>query len=233
VLAKGVHIGPPRRPGCCLGVQVVALGDFGRPDLVEREAQQLSGNPNWSGKRRNWWRELRGKERENREEPTSHSNSTDWREELSPLRRSDSSGRARAARARLQNWSGNWRNWRGIETEDREEPITHSNPLIGEKLVGWEGNWGRERRERGGSREGNWGPGTREREGRERGEQTRGTRGIRLGEKRERRELLSSFCRLLPLAQPSPWDALPPLKPCLLVLLVASWPHDTMGLTRC
>jgi hypothetical protein len=90
------------------------------------------------------------------------------------------------------------------------------------------------RRERGGSREGNWGPGTREREGRERGEQTRGTKGIRLGEKRERRELLSSFCRLLPLVQPSqrrrlatplerlgveappppaPWDALPPLKP--------------------
>jgi hypothetical protein len=61
---KGVHIGPPRRPGHHLGVEVVALGDFGRPGLVEREAQQLSGNPNWSGKRRNWWRELRGKERE-------------------------------------------------------------------------------------------------------------------------------------------------------------------------
>jgi hypothetical protein len=82
---KGVHIGPPRRPGRRLGVEVVALGDFGRPGLVEREAQQLSGNPNWSGKRRNWWRELRGKERENRKEPTSHSNSTDWRERSSLL----------------------------------------------------------------------------------------------------------------------------------------------------
>jgi hypothetical protein len=38
-----------------------------------------------------------------------------------------------------------------------------------------------------------------------RGKRERGTdQGNRLGEKRERRELLSSFWRLLPLAQPSP-----------------------------
>jgi hypothetical protein len=37
---KGVQIGPPRRPGRRLGVQVVALGDFGRPGQLERETEQ-------------------------------------------------------------------------------------------------------------------------------------------------------------------------------------------------
>jgi hypothetical protein len=37
---EGVQIGPPRRPGRRLGEEGVALGDFGRHGLVERETEQ-------------------------------------------------------------------------------------------------------------------------------------------------------------------------------------------------
>jgi hypothetical protein len=116
---------------------------------------------------------------------------------------------------------------RGIEREDREEPITHSNRLIEREIGGLGGKLGAgEKREEGA--------------GREIGARDKGKRGKREGnrpgesgwERRERRELLSSFWRLLPLAQPSqrcrlatrlerlgveappaPWDTWPPLKP--------------------
>jgi hypothetical protein len=52
--------------------------------------------------------------------------------------------------------------WRGIETEDRREPITHNNPLIGER------NWWAGREIGGGREEREEGPGIRKREGRER-----------------------------------------------------------------
>jgi hypothetical protein len=53
----------------------VALGDFGRHGLVERETEQPEReSKNWSGDWRNWTREVRGIKREDREEPITHSN---------------------------------------------------------------------------------------------------------------------------------------------------------------
>lgn len=43
---QGVPIEPPRRPGRRLGKEGLALGDFGRHGLVERETEQ----PEWESK---------------------------------------------------------------------------------------------------------------------------------------------------------------------------------------
>jgi hypothetical protein len=43
---EGVPIEPPRRPGRRLGKEGLALGDFGRHGLVERETE----HPEWESK---------------------------------------------------------------------------------------------------------------------------------------------------------------------------------------